>query len=129
MPEFFYFAFMDMSTTLIWVCFPNLHLEYWFSTRLSKIASVIGKPLQCDVLTNTMFRLFFVKVLIEVDLFVDLPNSINSNLPKGVFLLQYVVYESLLKFWKHCRHHRYIIIVCFKVVTTKGTKFPGNSYF
>jgi hypothetical protein len=120
MPEYFDFAYTDMSTTPIWVIFPNLPLKCWFSTCLSKIASVIGKPLQCDTPTTTMSRLSFARVLIEVDLFSDLPNSINILLPNRVPLLQPIIYESLPKFCKHYRLLGHTITICSKAVATRG---------
>jgi len=42
MPEYFDFAPTEMTTTPVWVKFPNLPLQCWSLTCLSKIVSVIG---------------------------------------------------------------------------------------
>lgn len=41
----------DMTTVPIWVRFPNLKLHLWSSYILSKLASVIGRPLFTDKMT------------------------------------------------------------------------------
>eukprot|EP00258_Populus_trichocarpa_P025573 XP_024441592.1 uncharacterized protein LOC112324175 [Populus trichocarpa] len=113
-PEYFDFASSEMTTVSVWVKFPNLPLRCWSATCLSKIASVIGKPLQSDMLTSIRSRLSYARVLIELDLMVDLPPSINITLPNIVDLVQKVVYETLPKFCKHCRVLRHTTSACSK---------------
>jgi hypothetical protein len=113
-PEYFDFASSEMTTVSVWVKFPNLPLRCWSATCLSKIASVIGKPLQSDMLTSIRSRLSYARVLIELDLMVDLPPSINITLPNIVDLVQKVVYETLPKFCKHCRVLGHTTSACSK---------------
>lgn len=120
MPEFFYFSLADMSTVSIQVRFPNLPLECQYVACLSKIASVIGKPLYCDGLTNNMSRLSFARVMIEVDLLAILPNSINIILPNRGPMVQPIVYESLPKFCKFYRLLRHNITMCSKAAAARG---------
>lgn len=87
---------------------------------MSKIASVLGKPLQCDASTNYMSRLSFAKVLIEVDLLAELPNSITIILPNGVPLSQPVVYETLPKLWPQCRLIGHTISACPQTAAARG---------
>jgi hypothetical protein len=49
-----------MHIVPIWVKFPNLPLKCWSLKCLSKIASVLGKPVQSDMLTSSMSRLSFI---------------------------------------------------------------------
>ncbi|KAJ6856768.1 hypothetical protein NC651_038440 [Populus alba x Populus x berolinensis] len=82
MPEYFDFSSSDMYTIPVWVKFPNLPLKCWYIKCLSKIASVLGKPVQSDMLTSSMARLSYARVLVEVNLLSDLPYSIEpSNVP------------------------------------------------
>jgi hypothetical protein len=130
MPEYFDFASSEMTTVPVWVKFPNLPLRCWSATCLSKIASVIGKPLQSDMLTSTRSRLSYARVLIELDLMVDLPPSINITLPNGVDLVQTVVYETLPKFCKHCRVLGHTTSACSKVpanVEKRKMDHAGNA--
>ncbi|KAJ6868613.1 hypothetical protein NC651_033633 [Populus alba x Populus x berolinensis] len=103
MSEYFDFSAENMTKVPVWVRFPNLPLKCWSIQGLSKIASVLGKPLQSDKFTATMERLSFARVLIELDLLDELPSSIPICLPNGTTLNQSVVYETLPKFCKHCR--------------------------
>jgi hypothetical protein len=100
MLNFFNFKATDMTHMPTWVRFPNLPLKCWTSICLSKIASMIGKPTHYDVSTTSMTRLSYARVLVEVDLLMDLPISVNVVLPNGSPLSQQVMYESLPRFYK-----------------------------
>nr|TKS10930.1 hypothetical protein D5086_0000078350 [Populus alba] len=103
MPEFFDFDTSDMFRMPVWIRFPNLPLKCWSPICLSKLASVIGKPLQLDTPTSSITRLSYARVLVETDLLAKLPKSINISLPNRVNMAQKVLYESLLRFCKKCR--------------------------
>nr|TKS15849.1 hypothetical protein D5086_0000028840 [Populus alba] len=105
-----------MHTVPVWVKFPNLQLQCWSLKCLSKIASVLRKPVQSDMLTHTMLRLSYAKVLVEVNLLSDLPYSIDVNLPNGSLLKQQVIYETLPRFCKHCRTLGHLTSTCPKSV-------------
>jgi hypothetical protein len=122
MPEYFDFTATHMSRVLVWIRFPNLPLKCWSPTCLSKIASVIGKPIHYDMLTILMSRLSYARVLIEVDLLVDLPNSINFVLPNGMLLLQLVVYKSIPRFCKHCQVLGHTDSTCSRIGCNKRKK-------
>ncbi|GAB2268465.1 hypothetical protein Dimus_038720 [Dionaea muscipula] len=51
----------------VWASFYNVPLEYWTAAGLSRIASVIGRPLHLDRYTATRERLSYARVCIEVD--------------------------------------------------------------
>lgn len=103
-----------MTKVPVWVKFPNLPLKCWSTKCLSKITSMPGKPIQSDKLASTMSRLSYAKVLVELDLLDDLSNSIEIVLPNGTTLRQLVVYETLPKFYKHCRVLCHTTGVCSK---------------
>jgi hypothetical protein len=103
MPDYFDFNTSDMVRMPIWVRFPNLPLQCWSPLCLSKLASVIGKPVHADSPTSSMTRLSYARVLIEIDLFAALPSLIDITLPNGVSKAQEVVYESLPRFCKQCK--------------------------
>jgi hypothetical protein len=88
MLEFFDFTTTNMMHMSIWVRFSNLPLNCWSSICLSKIASMTGKPVHCDVPTTSITQLSYARILIEVDLLVDLPTSVNIVLPNGLPLTQ-----------------------------------------
>jgi len=116
MPAFFDFSYSTMHTVPVWIKFPNLPLQCWSLKCLSKIASVLGKPVQSDMLTHTMSRLSYARVLVEVNLLSDLPYSIDINLPNGSLLKQQVIYETLPRFCKQCRILGHLTSSCPKSV-------------
>ncbi|KAK3229980.1 hypothetical protein Dsin_001861 [Dipteronia sinensis] len=63
------------SKILIWVKLFNIPHEYWNEEGLSHIASAVGKPLYADSLTESMKRISFARVCIEIDASCDLVDS------------------------------------------------------
>ncbi|KAM7462232.1 hypothetical protein LguiA_030353 [Lonicera macranthoides] len=51
----------DMVEVPVWVRFPNLKLHMWSTTMLSKMASIIGKPLFMDRMTAERERLAYAR--------------------------------------------------------------------
>ena len=102
MPEFFDFSKKEMASVPVWVKFPNLPLKCWSLRSLSKISSLLGKPIQCDRLTASKGRISYARVLIEIDLREHLPVSVPIGLPNGHFIDQLVIFESLPQFCKTC---------------------------
>ncbi|KAJ6904037.1 hypothetical protein NC651_021250 [Populus alba x Populus x berolinensis] len=98
-------------------CTEMTHVHYWTPRCLSKLASVLGKPIQCDKLTSTKERLSYAWVLMEVDLLTDFKSSINVTLPNGKPLIQRVIYETFPKFCKHCK-----VLAHFTKACSKGKK-------
>jgi hypothetical protein len=68
MLEFFDFQAFDMTKLPTKVKLPNLPLRCWTPLCLLKLASMIGKPIHCDVPTANMTRLSYARILIEVEL-------------------------------------------------------------
>ena len=103
MSEYFDFSTSEMTQVPVWIKFPNLPLKCWTPRCLSKLASVLGKPIQSDKLTATKERVSYARLLVEVDLLANLRSSINVTLPNGNTHIQRVIYETLPKFCKHCK--------------------------
>jgi hypothetical protein len=122
MPDFFDFTSPDMTKMPTWVRFPNLPLRCWTPLCLSKLASVIGKPIHYDDPTTNMIRLSYARVLIEVDLLRALPNSDNVVLPNGSPLAQQVLYESLPRFCKLCNVWGHNATACRKSSSKRKKK-------
>ena len=101
-----------MLTIPVWVKFPSLSIKCRSPKCLSKIACIIGKPLRSDMLTSSMSRLSYARVLVEVNLLSDLPYFVDITLPNGNVLCQQVVYETLPRFYKHCRVLGYLTSTC-----------------
>ncbi|KAJ6977268.1 hypothetical protein NC653_029241 [Populus alba x Populus x berolinensis] len=114
MPEFFDFQFTEITSMPTWVRFPNLPLRCWNNICLTKIASMVGKPIHCDGPTAQMTRISYARVLIEIDLLSELKTSVNVLLPNGTLLVQHLVYESLPRFCKHCKSLGHSMLTCNK---------------
>ena len=124
MLDYFDFNTSDMVRMPIWVCFPNLPFQCWSPLCLSKLASVIGKPVHTDSPTSSMTRLSYARVLIEIDLFAALPSLIDITLPNGVSKAQEVVYESLPRFCKQCKTLGHSTSACNSASSHKRKKHP-----
>ncbi|KAJ6395858.1 hypothetical protein OIU77_021002 [Salix suchowensis] len=124
MPEFFDFNSAEMSTVPVWIKLPNPPLRCWSLKSLSKIASVVGKPIQSDMLTSSMSRLSYAHVLVEIDLRKTLPEQIDVSLPNGVVINQKVIYETLPKFCTFCNVIGHLVDSCSKLPKDLGGGFP-----
>lgn len=130
MPEFFDFNSAEMSTVPVWIKLPNLPLRCWSSTCLSKIVSVVGNPIQSDMLTSSMARLSYACVLVEIDLRKKLREYVAICLPNGAMIDQQIVYETLPKFCSYCKVLGHMVETCSKYAKgcgkDKGKDVGGN---
>ncbi|CAI9094684.1 OLC1v1030462C1 [Oldenlandia corymbosa var. corymbosa] len=72
----------------IWVKLPLLKLHLWSKSILSKIASVIGKPICTDGVTATQGRLGFARFCVKIEPNSELPDIITLKGPGGVSIVQ-----------------------------------------
>ncbi|KAG5619842.1 hypothetical protein H5410_005060 [Solanum commersonii] len=99
----------ELHTVPIWIKFPGLDFKYWSPKGLSKLGSLIGKPLMVDQNTERKTGLNFARLMVEVDMDSTLPKMINFRNEKGQLIDQKVTYEwkpTLCKYCKkygHCR--------------------------
>ncbi|XP_074290904.1 uncharacterized protein LOC141617629 [Silene latifolia] len=94
----------EMDSVLIvpvWVLFPDLDTFMWSDKVLTKLASVVGKPLFADLPTIYKSKLSFVRVMVEVDVAGALPTTITLTSPYHGETSQRVIYE-LLPYYCHC---------------------------
>lgn len=113
-PENFCFQEEDYSIVPSWVQLHNLPLQCWNMRAISRIASKLGKPLCVDSITLERKRIYYARVLIEMDTAVKPLEEFEVKLPSGVVYTQYVLYENFPKFCNHffmfgnlkenCRH-------------------------
>ncbi|XP_060183323.1 uncharacterized protein LOC132613322 [Lycium barbarum] len=73
----------ELYTVPIWVTFLGLDFKYWGPKGLSKIGSLIGKPLMADKNTEKKIGLNFARLLIEVDVDTPLPDKVYFRNEKG----------------------------------------------
>lgn len=77
----------------VWIKLPGLHPRFWSPRNLSKLASYIGRPLAADHMTANRVRMDYALLLVEVKMFVDLPETIPILGPGGITETQKVEYE------------------------------------
>jgi hypothetical protein len=124
MTDFFDFMPPDLTKMPTWVRFPNLPIRCWTPLCLSKLASVIGKPLHCDEPTSTKSKLSNARVLIEVDLLGTLPTLVTVQLLNGSSLGQQVIYESLPHLCTYCASMGHFTTTCKKSSFKRKNKSP-----
>lgn len=94
---------------------------------LSKIASMVGKPIHCDGPTTQMTRVSYARVLIEIDLLSDLPSTVTVILPNGNTLVHQLVYESLPCYCKQCKSLGHSTLTCTKGHVPRHRKRPHDT--
>ncbi|XP_020251079.1 uncharacterized protein LOC109828510, partial [Asparagus officinalis] len=87
----------------MWIQFPGLRLNLWNAKCISKIASLIGKPIATDKLTASRQTLEYVRVLVEVNMSSPLPDHISIQGPKGENITQKVIYELKPRWCDFCK--------------------------
>lgn len=92
-----------MYTFPIWIQLPGLCLNLWNDRCLSKIASMVGRPISTDKLNATKDRLSYARVLMEVTMPNVLAKTIEIRKPRGRTRKQPVVYEFYPRWCNHCK--------------------------
>jgi hypothetical protein len=83
----------ELKSAPIWIKLPNLRLHLWSPEALSKIVSLVGRPLFADTVTASRETLCFARVCVEVDFDKMLPDSVTIEDDKGYSYDQKVEYE------------------------------------
>ncbi|KAF9663108.1 hypothetical protein SADUNF_Sadunf17G0004200 [Salix dunnii] len=98
----------ELKSAPIWIKLPNLRLHLWSPEALSKIVSLVGRPLFADTVTASRETLCFARVCVEVDFDKMLPDSVTIEDDKGCRYDQKVEYEwhptSRCSFCLHLGH-------------------------
>nr|XP_009775461.1 PREDICTED: uncharacterized protein LOC104225384 [Nicotiana sylvestris] len=97
----FKFDLGSVSVIPLWITFPGLLLRFWFTKALSKLASVVGKPLYTDKITAEMENVSYARVLVETDISQPLPDSFEMQTKRGV-IIQQIEYEWKPKYCCEC---------------------------
>ncbi|XP_020258369.1 uncharacterized protein LOC109834759 [Asparagus officinalis] len=96
-------------------------LNLWSSIGISKVASLIGKPIATDKLTANRERLSYARVLLEVKLLLKdpLPDQLNIQGPDGISYTQSVIYEYKPKWCSLCSKIGHDTEQCRRIKTKK----------
>lgn len=86
----------------LWVRLPKLPLTYWSGDSLSRIGSILGKPICADDCTSEQKRISYARLLIEVDITKPLTYKIQIEGEQGRMIEQQVYYEWVPMFCHKC---------------------------
>ncbi|XP_074271075.1 uncharacterized protein LOC141594996 [Silene latifolia] len=102
----------SVSIVPAWILFPDLDPFMWSNKVLSKMASVVGKPLFADLPTTYKSKLSFARVLVEVDVAGDLHTTMQLNSPNRGETTQRIIYEWLPHYCHCCRKLGHVTEKC-----------------
>ena len=85
----------------IWVEFPRLPNGYWSLTTQIKVSSATGIPSITDGFTAILEKMSYARVLIEMDIWKFLPDTIIVETPSRPWN-QSIEYEWRPKFCNNC---------------------------
>ncbi|XP_015168553.1 uncharacterized protein [Solanum tuberosum] len=104
----------ELYTVPIWVKLPGLDFKYWSPKGLSKIGSLIGKPLMVDQNTERKLGLSFARLLIEVEMKVKLPDKVFFKNERGELIEQKVQYDWKPTLCNFCKKYGHDEGICRK---------------
>ncbi|KAK4735519.1 hypothetical protein R3W88_009780 [Solanum pinnatisectum] len=102
----------ELSTVPIWIKFLGLDFKYWSMKGLSKIGSLISRPLMVDRNTKKRSGLNFARILVNVELGAQLPEVVHFKNERGQLIEQTVQYDWKLTLCKYCKKYGHSKEVC-----------------
>lgn len=103
MPPLFEFGACTNTVVPVWVTLLGLPVDLWNTQVLAKICSKITEPLCTDAMIGWKERIFYARVLVEVDIAKELVKEVPIKLPNGKLREQYIIYENLPKYCFSCK--------------------------
>ncbi|XP_060201887.1 uncharacterized protein LOC132630314 [Lycium barbarum] len=94
----------ELQSVPIWIKLPGLDFKYWSPRGLSKIGSLIRKPLMVDKQTERKVRLNFARLLVEVKIGEELPDEVLFRNEKRTVVTQRVTYDWRPSICTHCQN-------------------------
>ncbi|KAH0682964.1 hypothetical protein KY290_021554 [Solanum tuberosum] len=102
----------ELQTVPIWIKFTGLDFKYWSKAGLSKIGSLVGKPMMVDHNTEARNGLNFARILVEVEMGTQLPDVVKFKNEKGKLVEQSVQYDWKPILCKFCNKYGHDEEVC-----------------
>lgn len=107
----------EVAEVPIWVQFPKLDLRFWGGRGLSKVASLLGKPIKADKHTKEKKLVNYARVLIEIDITKEIPEKVTFVDEFGDFIEQKVECE-----WKPIKYTKCKMFVLEEAQCRKGVR-------
>ncbi|CAK8535762.1 unnamed protein product [Lathyrus sativus] len=92
-----------LRTLPIWVKLPQLPIVLWGDTSLNKIGSSLGNPIMTDECTANRLRVSYARILVEMDITKELPQTITIADHEGEKIQQAIEYEWRPLFCNKCQ--------------------------
>ncbi|XP_062114224.1 uncharacterized protein LOC133825275 [Humulus lupulus] len=96
----------------VWVRLPGLGLQYWGTKCLSALVSTIGNLILVDKVTKDRSMMQFARVLVEVEITEEVPQSIQFLNERGQLMEQLLEFEWLPTQCKRCRVYGHTETLC-----------------
>ena len=87
------FDLCNVQRVPVWIKCPLLPLEFWSLQILSKIGSLLGTPLYADQFTVRKERLGYARILVEMEISGEFPESVTLIDEEGLEYTQAIEYE------------------------------------
>lgn len=91
-----------LQTILIWIKLPNLPLNWWGMDSLSRIGSGLGVPLYANDCTTSAERIFYARILVEMNVTQPLPTTVKVVDPISRRFEQKIQYDWVPKYCHTC---------------------------
>ncbi|XP_062076430.1 uncharacterized protein LOC133781463 [Humulus lupulus] len=110
----------DITVVPTWIQLGGLDIKYWGEKSLFKIMGQIGRPIQVDNITKYRDRLYYPRILIEINMDQQFPGTISfvNDFDQEIDLQ--VEYEWIPIICKNCSGTGHEAQVCRK--KTQGTQ-------
>lgn len=104
----------ELLSVPIQIKLPHLDFKYWSAKGLSKIGSLVGKPLMADKHTEKKVGLNFARLLVKVQIGSNLPEYVYFKNERGNVIEKKVTYNWQPSVCKVCQKYGHKEDVCRK---------------
>lgn len=118
----------ELTRTIpVWVIFPGFLILFWTQENFGRIASYIGKPIYSDRLTSEGKRVSYARMLVEMDVSHELPDTMFIEEEDGKYKEQKLDYEWKPVFCEECFQIEYHNEKCGKALPIRQQKQTNAS--
>ncbi|VFQ79935.1 unnamed protein product [Cuscuta campestris] len=111
----------ELEDISIWIQFPDLEIKYWSLSGLSRLGSLLGKPIRTDRATAKRTKLDFARMMVAVKMKQEFPESIIFQDENERLITQHIKYEWCPVHCSSCKGLGHKAIECRKQ-TVNGQK-------